>query len=1007
MTPDGVSRRSMLQLMSASVALAGLPGCRWPVEEIVPFDRRPESYLPGKIRRYATSLEVGGVVRPVVVSSFDGRPIKIEGNPDHPASGGGASALTQGKILELYDRDRSRLPTRRVGGLSRDATWDELADSLPQLLPKGAESRLAVLSRPHASPTLERAAERLRARYPALRWYEFDAGRSQSEAQATESIFGRPMNVSHDLNGARVLVDFDADLLVGHPEGVKNARAFAAGRRPETGSMNRLYAFEPLPTGTGAAADHRVPASPSQIAVCLTFLAAKLSASGRLPQPEALGGLDVSEARLAGTTLPATLEAVAGDLLDHPGESAIVLGDRYPAAAHELVQRMNLALSTQAVRYRQRAERRVERESLDALTSRLEAGEVDCLVILGGNPVFDAPADLDFSAALAKAGCSVHLSLCRDETSRECQWSLPRAHDLESWGDHLGRRGASVRGPTADPALFDGRSPAELLSLLADESPQTGHEMARETFDELHQASGNPSDGPSDKDWRRFLHDGFATVDTDGNSTVPPVGDLAPIAPGEWGAGGDSMADGLELDLRPDSKVHDGRYGNNAWLQELPEAITKLTWGNAALLGPSLANELGIEQEDIVRIETGGAGSAAVELPVYVLPGMARNTVSVALGYGRRFGSVARDVGVDAFALQSWSQRWTQRGVVVSPTGRKAPLASTQNHWAIDARGQAERERRIDALVREGTLDDYSHHPEFAQHMGLHHPPLVSLWQEREGEGHQWGMAIDLNSCIACNACVVACQAENNIPVVGKKEVGNGREMHWIRIDRYFHGDPDEAQVAHQPMACAHCEMAPCEQVCPVGATMHSTEGLNVMAYNRCVGTRYCANNCPYKVRRFNFFNLNEDVTDLEKLGENPEVTIRARGVMEKCTYCVQRIEHARIEAKNAGRELRDGDVTTACQQTCPSQAITFGDLSDPESRVSKLHTDPRAYGVLADLNTKPRTVYLARIRNPHPDLSPPSSHEASPHGGSHGGPHGAPSGSHGEAENSDHEGGH
>ncbi|MDY7092928.1 MAG: TAT-variant-translocated molybdopterin oxidoreductase [Acidobacteriota bacterium] len=1044
---DSISRRRVLQVMSASVALAGLSGCRWPAEEIVPFDRRPESYQPGKISRYATSLDVAGTVRPVVVSSYDGRPIKIEGNPGHPASAGATDALTQANLLELYDRDRSRQPVIRADGLVRRSSWQEFEAAIPGLMASGAETRLAVLSRPHASPTLERAAERLLQRFPALGWYEFAANRGPEEAEGLEAVFGRPVTVGHDLERARVIVDFDADLLVGHPEGVSNARGFAQGRKPVSGAMNRLYVFEPLQSATGAAADHRVPVAPSQVVGALAALAAKLQNSGRLRRPEALAGLDLASLDLTSSDLTspagdgaedlsATLQAAAQDLLDHAGEGLIALGDRYPAAAHALVHRMNLALANEKgsehgndgepapLRYRPAPERRVERGTLKELTARLEAGEIDCLLILDGNPVYDAPPDLDFAAALDKAGSTVHLGLSADETAAACRWHLPMAHGLESWGDSWDLDGRLCATQPLIRPLFEGRTAAELLSLLADETPRTAHEMVQQTFAELRGSSIGGSSGASEliggsfngsKAWRRFLHDGFLELDGAGEG---PGGDSAQLVSSiAWGDldlddFGTSEDDGLELDLRPDARVVDGRYANNAWLQELPDALTKLTWGNAALLAPSLADELGLEHEDLVRIAT---AVEAIELPVFVVPGMAKNTVSVALGYGRRqVGRVGRGgdgrIGVDAYALQTWDQRWIRRGVALTAVGGKGTLTSTQNHYAIDNRGKAERERRVEGLVREGTLEDFEHHPEFAQHLGIHHPPLISLWNEREGQGHQWGMAIDLNACIACNACVTACQAENNIPVVGQEEVGKGREMHWIRIDRYFHGDPDTARVAHQPVACVHCELAPCEQVCPVGATMHSKEGLNVMAYNRCVGTRYCANNCPYKVRRFNFFNLNKDVTELEALGKNPEVTIRSRGVMEKCSYCVQRIEHARIEAKNEDRQLRDGDVVTACQQACPSQAITFGDLADADSEVAKQHSDPRAYAMLAELNVKPRTVYLARIRNPHPDLSAPSAHGAGAHGPAtegHSSEGHSSNGHDGQSQNSEHEGGH
>ena len=770
---DGVSRRRVLQLMSASVALAGLSGCRWPEEEIIPFDRRPESYQPGKLERYATTLEIAGVARPVLVSSFDGRPIKIEGNPDHPLSAGAANALTQASILELYDRDRSRQPRFRQHDVARRATWQELEAAIPNLI-SGQGNRAAVLSQPLRSPSLERAALRLQARFPGLQWYEFAAGFDTEQARGLESVFGQPVLLGHDLEKARMIVDFDSDLLMTHPEGVRTARGFALSREPDPATMSRLYVFESLPSSTGAAADHRVPLAPSLIVPALGLLAGSLGGSDNLARPDALAGFDASSAERALNRaglegLVPTLEAVADDLLHNPGQAVVALGDRHPAAAHVLVHRINLALGNNRgpVRYRAGRESSLDTGTLDSLTQRLDAGEIDCLLILEGNPVYDAPGDLGFAEALAKVDRAVHVGLHDNETAAACRWHLPMAHGLESWGDlwDLDGRLCAVQ-PLIRP-LFGGRTPAEVLSMLADAAPLTSHEMAQQTLARV----GAGSAATADKVWRRYLHDGFFQSET---SPVEPAAslELADWADLQGALDGDGGKGGLELDLRPAESAYDGRYANNAWLQELPNAISKLTWGNAALLGPSLADEMGVEHEDVVRLETTGS---AIELPVFVLPGMAKGTVSVALGYGRtRAGRVGTDVGVDAYAMQTWNGRWSQSGVTMTPMGRKGPLASTQNHYAIDSRGKAERERRIDGLVREGTLTEFEHHPEFAQHMGVHHPPLKSLWEERIGEGHQWGMAIDLNACIACNSCVVACQAENNIPVVGK-EAGSQR----------------------------------------------------------------------------------------------------------------------------------------------------------------------------------------------------------------------------------------
>lgn len=966
--PAGLSRRSFLQVMSASVALAGLSGCRWPQEEIIPFDRRPESYRPGKIARFATTLDIAGVARPVLVSSYDGRPIKIEGNPDHALSRGAADAITQAAVLELYDRDRSRQPLRRGAG---GGSWEEFANFARERFGEGTNGAgIAVLSEPLRSPSLERMARALQERLPELRWYQHSPA-TGNEAEGLAQVFEQPAAPTHRLHRARVIVDLDADLLVGHAEGVRNANAFAEARRPERGSMNRLYSFAPLLTPTAAVADHHFAVSPTDLLGVLAALAGKLRGSGALQQGEALAGVEtlVAAAQTPAPALAEALAIVAEDLLAHQGRSIVAIGPHHPAAAHAVVHRLNLALGNggRTLHYRRRPVPLVNVEPLAVLVARMQAGTVDTLVILGANPVYDAPADLDFSAALAKVEEVVTLGLFEDETARLAGWHLPQAHALESWGDWRDLDGRlCATQPLIEP-LFGGRTAAELVALLSGEEARQAHQIARDTF--AAETGGldallAPSFG---KNWRRYLHDGFLA---DGPEESAPAQVRTRAAWSDLARAfhtGQNQT-GIELALRLDAKLWDGRYANNAWLQELPDTSTKLTWDNAALLGPALAAELDLEHGEVVRIDAGGRQA---ELPVYVLPGMAAKTVSVALGYGRSAaGRVGNGVGVDSYVLRTTKALWGTTGITITSLGRSVELASTQNQFAIDSRGAKERVRRIDSLVREGTLEEYAHHPEFAQHMGIHHPPLKSLWQEHEGEGHQWGMTIDLNACVSCNACVVACQAENNIPVVGKEQVLKGREMHWLRIDRYFHGDPDSAAMAQQPMACGHCELAPCEQVCPVGATMHSTEGLNVMAYNRCVGTRYCSNNCPYKVRRFNFFNYHKDVVEVEKLGANPEVSIRARGVMEKCTYCVQRIEHARIAAKNENRELRDGDIVTACQQTCPTQAIQFGDLSDSRSQVSRLHDDDRAYALLSELNIKPRTRYLARVRNPHPKLA-------------------------------------
>jgi molybdopterin-containing oxidoreductase family iron-sulfur binding subunit len=598
------------------------------------------------------------------------------------------------------------------------------------------------------------------------------------------------------------------------------------------------------------------------------------------------------------------------------------------------------------------ADRPSHREGMLELAADAKNGQADTLIILGGNPLYDAPGDVDFAEILDRVGTSIHLSLYRNETSGSCTWHLPRAHYLETWGDGRDYRGgSSVNQPLIQP-LFDGKSDIELLATIAGEHAVKGHDIVRRTFFD----SAGPAAG--EESWARTLHDGLRTG-TEWSKVE------AQASVGAWGASlatlvTESVSDasgGVELVFIEDSKVLDGRFANSGWLQELPDTLTKLTWDNAALVSPETAAKLGVGQEEMIRL---AAGDRSVELPVFLMPGQAAGTISVALGYGRTAaGQVGNGKGFDVYPLRNGSG-WA--AVQATKGSGSYPLSTTQDHFAIDQLGMDQRRERAATLVREADLAHFRDDPEHA--LEHHGHELTQLFGDHEYNGNKWGMAIDLNSCIGCNACVVACQAENNIPVVGKAEVANGREMHWLRIDRYFVGDPADPAVAHQPVACQHCENAPCEQVCPVAATVHDSDGLNVMVYNRCVGTRYCSNNCPYKVRRFNYFNNNKNIDPLKQMVYNPEVTLRFRGVMEKCTFCVQRISAVKIDAKNARREIRDGEVTPACAQVCPTRAITFGDLNDESSEVAHRHHDERAYSMLEETNVRPRTRYLARLRN-------------------------------------------
>jgi molybdopterin-containing oxidoreductase family iron-sulfur binding subunit len=746
------------------------------------------------------------------------------------------------------------------------------------------------------------------------------------------------------LEKAEVIVCLDADPLADHPAAVLHARDFAAGRRKaDSGSMNRLYAVESAFSVTGTMADHRFPMQSRQVETIAGQMALAI-----LPDGAAL-------ARYAESSLrPRFIETITQDLLAHRGRCVVIAGPRQPAEVHALVHLMNAALGNvgATVTYTEdpRPERPAHVRAMESLAEQMRAGGVDTLLILGGNPVYDAPADLDFAGALAKVPNSIHLSLADDETSRACQWHLPRAHYLESWGDARAFDGTmSIVQPLIEP-LYDGKSPIEVLSIVLDDPPMKGYDIVRAALAPM------AGDGDFERFWRRSLNDGIIA-----NSAYPVV---TPTARGaaELPIRERSPMAGLEVVFARDPKVYDGRFANNGWLQEMPEPLTKMTWDNAAIMGPATAKALAVKADDLVKLRCGGR---EIETAVYVLPGTAAESITIHLGYGRTAaGKVGDHAGFDAYRLRTSATMGFAGDATIQKTGRTYPLSCTQDHHAIDLIGLRGTEKRLGELIREAEFAEYKNGPEAVKEK-FHEPELHQMYASHPyTEGYQWAMSIDLNSCTGCGACVVACVAENNVPVVGKEQVGRSREMHWLRIDRYFKGDPEAPQVAQQPVACVQCENAPCEQVCPVGATVHSAEGLNQMTYNRCIGTRYCANNCPYKVRRFNWFNFHKNLTETEKMAHNPEVTVRSRGVMEKCTYCVQRIESVKIVAKNAGRTMRDGEVVPACAQTCPSQAIVFGDLSDPKSRIRELHEHVRSYGLLEEINTRPRTRYLAKIRN-------------------------------------------
>ena len=964
---DGASRREFLKLMGASLALGGMTGCRWPKETIVPYAYRPPGRTPGLPERYATAMEIGAVATGLLVTSYDGRPIKVEGNPSHPFSLGATGAIHQASVLELYDPDRSRTVVRREGGQTIKQSWDDFAGFAKSHFAELRERKgkgLAILSEATSSPSVARLRARLAEVMPSATWYEYEPISWDNEREGTKLLFGAPYRPHYDLAQADVIVCLDADPLMTHPAALRYARDFANGRRGVDGKMNRLYAVESTYSVTGSVADHRLAIPCRDISLLADrFLMKLLMALVRAD--DAMGAK--IKTLLADVPRDMTfVGSMARDLVQNKGRSAIVAGPRQPAELHALTHGFNDVLGnigkTVAYTADPDSDRPSHIESIASLAQAIRKGEVDTLLIFGGNPVFKAPADTEFGERIKKVETSMHLSLYDDETSCACTWHAPRAHYLESWGDARAYDGTiSIVQPLIEP-LYGGRTPIELLAMLLGDQEIKAYDIVRRTFAQIVK----PRD--LDRAWRKALHDGIV------GDTAWPRSKPGSTENASWKQSkrGKPDAAGVEIVFCQDHAVYDGRFANNAWLQEWPDPMTKLTWDNAALVSPTTAEEMGLAKGDLLRLEV---GDRQAELPAFIMPGQANGTIAVSLGYGRRkSGHVGDGVGVDAYQIRTSATMGFATGVQVEKVtdpgaAKRHAFASTQDQHPITPVGQKERRKRIGKLILEADLSEYKAQPDFAKH-AVHHPPLESLWTEPAYGPHRWAMAIDLSACIGCGACVVACQAENNIPVVGKAQVAKGRAMHWLRVDRYFKGDPDAPAVVHQPVMCAHCENAPCEQVCPVAATVHDAEGLNVMVYNRCVGTRYCSNNCPFKVRRFNFFNYRADLSDTEKMAMNPEVTVRTRGVMEKCTYCVQRIQAAKIQAKNERRPIPDGQVVPACAQVCPTRAIVFGDLADTGSEVWRLHNeDPRAYHMLAELNIKPRTAYLAKLRNRNPKL--------------------------------------
>lgn len=936
---EGMDRREFSRVMAAALAMAGLSGCtRQPPEKILPYVNQPEGIVQGKPLFFATAMPHPGYALGLLVKSHMGHPIKIEGNPRHPASLGGTDPFAQASLLTLYDPARSPTVTYR-GQIS---TWTSFIGALMRILEEQRAKQgagLRILTETVISPALGWQIQQVLSRYPAAKWLQYEPVNRDNARAGALMAFGRDAHPIYDLAKADVILSLGSDFLSCGAGSARYARDFASrrGLRAGAGRMSRLYVVESAPSNTGASADHRLPLREHEIDVFTRALAQAVGVPG-VQAPSSPHRRWVS--------------AIARDLRSHRGACAVIVGAEQPPVVHALAHAINAALGNagNTVRYTSPVEINPvdQMQSLRELAGELNAGKVEALVILGGNPVYTAPADLDFARALSNAKFMVHLSLYDDETSALSTWHVPQRHFLEEWSDALAFDGtAAIIQPLITP-LFEGRSVHELLNVMLGNPDRPPDEVVREYW-RSRSGTANFEDF-----WRASLYQGVVEGTALPAQTVAVRANFAAQLPPLRRPGG-----GLEVVFRPDPTIWDGRFANNGYLQELPKPVTKLTWDNAALVSPATAARLGVYSYGVVELEYRGR---RVRAPLWVTPGHADDCVTLHLGYGRtRAGPAGNGAGFNAYLLRTSDAPWSGTGLQVRPTGASAKLACTQTHGSITQRYP----------VRVGTLETFRRDPHFARKAPFEHepPPGLTLYPEWRYGGYKWGMSIDLNACVGCNACVVACQTENNIAIVGKEEVFKGREMHWLRVDRYFEGDRANPKIHFQPMLCVHCENAPCEPVCPVEATVHSSEGLNQMIYNRCVGTRYCSNNCPYKVRRFNFLLYSDWYTETLKLMRNPDVTVRSRGVMEKCTFCVQRIEQAKIQAKLEDRRVRDGEVVTACQQACPTEAIIFGDLNDPGSKVSRLKRQPIDYGLLAELNTRPRLTYLARILNPNPEL--------------------------------------
>jgi molybdopterin-containing oxidoreductase family iron-sulfur binding subunit len=972
---DQVSRRSFLRVMGASIALAGFASCRKPIQKILPYSRQPEDMVLGEPLFYATGMPFQDSVSGLLVTNVEGRPNKIEGNEDHPGSNGRTSIYNQASILGLYDPDRSRSPRFNDEPVTKDNFVEFAAEHFSD-----RDRRVLVIDEATSSPTYHRLKGEFLSEFPNAEWVTYEPFSDRNVIEGTQIAFGQRLRTVNHYDRADLVVALDDDFMSphAHKNSVENSVKLTARRKMESteDSMSRIYSIENAFTSTGSYADHRLRLKSSQIAPFTFALAAKLS--------ESVSGLSAFSGVVNEFSNHNWIAILASDLIANQGNAVVSAGADHSPELHAAVAAINVALGnhTNTVTYHTLPyiNNRDEYSAFLEAINQLKAGVYDTLVMVGTNIAFNAPADLDLAQALLNVETKIHLSEYVDETSIVSDWHVNRAHFIETWGDghsYTGER--SIIQPQILP-LFDGLSEVEFLSILLNGELTSGYDLVQDTWRSLFTSDFN-------RQWETVLHDGVHQESAFAVANVSIAPNFNTAMSGVTAA---ESISGIEIAIKTDARVYDGRFTNNGWLMELPEPMTKITWDNVALMSAATAEKIGIDPErsfknndvPLVRITAQGE---TIEIAAWVEPGHADDSITLSVGYGRnQVGRVADGVGVNTYPLRT-SRAMFYQGASVEPAGGTYEIACVQDHHSLEGRD----------MIRTATLAEYKEKPDFASFESFHGfevPGMkealakgddrgpISLFTEQYGPEHQpqWGMTIDLNSCFGCGVCTIACQAENNIPVIGKREVGRRRIMHWIRTDRYYVGDVDNPTAYHQPVPCMHCELAPCEQVCPVAATTHSEDGINQMTYNRCIGTRYCANNCPFKVRRFNFFNYTKeylttgDDPEIIQMAMNPEVTVRFRGVIEKCTYCVQRVNRGKIKAKIAtgSRKPEDGAVKTACQQACPANAISFGDLTDNNSEVSKNKRNDRNYVMLEEINVRPRTSYLARLTNKNPELA-------------------------------------